>query len=266
MAGSGQTAAAEAGGLEAEIAAIFLDDDIGRQFRRAEQAVQAIVDAHRLVDAVRRERMLGTDLPTRFLLDERQQVGRVAIDLVGAGEDEDRIGAVEAGRLEQVERAVGVDGEIDLRIACRPIMRRLSRGMDDRVDRGAILGEGRVHQLGVADVAVDMAIALDLDLEPLAAPRRARVIAEEDAPHVVVDADDIEPLRRQEADRLGPDQPGRSRYNNHAHFLRSPAASLFKHRFDRRPMSAESIQQVVYPTVEMAYGSTKAQHTFLASL
>src|SRR5437879_10731473 len=42
MARAGQTAAAETGRCEAEIPAIFLDDDIGRQFRRAEQAMQAI--------------------------------------------------------------------------------------------------------------------------------------------------------------------------------------------------------------------------------
>ncbi len=85
--------------------------------------------------------MLGAELPARLAFDQRQTVGRVAIDLVGAGEDEDRVGAMQPCGLEQVERAVGVDREIGLRVARRPIVRRLGGGMDDRGNRAAIAGK-----------------------------------------------------------------------------------------------------------------------------
>ena len=62
-----------------------------------------------------------------------------------------------------------------------------------------------------------MAIGLDLDFEALPAPRGARLVAEEYAAHVVVDADDVEPLGREKAHRFGADQSCRSRYHYHAH-------------------------------------------------
>src|SRR5438477_7159844 len=104
MARSAQTATAETGRFEAEITAIFLDEDIGRQFRRAEQAMQTMIDAHRLIDAMCGERMLRSQLPPGLLLDERQDVWCVAIYLLGAGKDENRARAAEPGRLQLVKR------------------------------------------------------------------------------------------------------------------------------------------------------------------
>ena len=55
--------------------------------------MEASID-HALVDAVLGVWVLGRDLPARCLLDQRQPVGRVAIDLVGAAEDERRVRAI----------------------------------------------------------------------------------------------------------------------------------------------------------------------------
>ena len=96
-------------------------------------------------------------------------------------------------------------------------MRWLGRGVDDRRNGAAVTGEDRVNQRGIANVAVDVPIVLDLDFEALPAPRGARLVAEKDAPHVVVDADDVEPLGREKAHRFGPNQSCRSRYHYHAH-------------------------------------------------
>ena len=60
---AGQAAAAKAGGVHTEIAAILLHDHIGGEFRGPEQAVQARVDAHALVNAVFGKGVLGADLP-----------------------------------------------------------------------------------------------------------------------------------------------------------------------------------------------------------
>ena len=46
-----------------------------------------------------------------------------------------------AGRLEQVERAVGVDREVRVRVARRPVVRGLRGGVDDQLDLAAVLGE-----------------------------------------------------------------------------------------------------------------------------
>ena len=90
---------------------------------------------------MRGKRVLGADLPAQFLFDQRQEVGGVAVDLVGAGEDEGRLRAVPARRLQQVQRAVGVDREIGLRVACRPVVRRLGGGVNDRGNGAAVTGE-----------------------------------------------------------------------------------------------------------------------------
>ena len=50
--GAGQAAAAQAAGLHAEVAAVFLHHDVARHFRGAEQAVFALVDGKILGDAV----------------------------------------------------------------------------------------------------------------------------------------------------------------------------------------------------------------------
>ena len=85
--GAGQAAAAEAGRLHAEVAAIFLHQHVGRDFRGAEQAVQRLVDRHVFANAVHLGVVSG-DFPARVQLDQRQAVRRVAIDFVGRSEDE----------------------------------------------------------------------------------------------------------------------------------------------------------------------------------
>ena len=85
---------------------------------------------HVFVDAVRRRRD-RVDLPARLELDAAAGVRRVAVDLVGRREDERRLGQRVARRLEQVQRAVGVDREIGLGLARRPVVRRLRGGVDD---------------------------------------------------------------------------------------------------------------------------------------
>ena len=65
MAGPGQAAAAEAGRAHAEIAAIFLHQHVGCDLRRAEQAVQGLIDRHVLTNAPA-VRVVRRDLPPRF--------------------------------------------------------------------------------------------------------------------------------------------------------------------------------------------------------
>ena len=50
--GAGQAAAAEAAGLHAEVAPVLLHHDVRGELGGAEEAVLALVDVNRLVDAV----------------------------------------------------------------------------------------------------------------------------------------------------------------------------------------------------------------------
>ncbi len=85
-------------------------------------------------------------------------------------------GGVAAGGLEQVERAVGVDPEVGLRIGGRPVVRGLGRGVDDELELRAGLGEGAVDGVGVPDVDLQRAERVgELAREPLGGvPRSTR--------------------------------------------------------------------------------------------
>ena len=61
----------------------------------------------------------GLDLPTPLELLKRELIGRVPIDLVRGVENEGRLGTKISGRFQEIEGAVGVDREINLRIALR---------------------------------------------------------------------------------------------------------------------------------------------------
>ena len=74
----------------------------------------------------------GLDLPARSSSRKGNSIRRVAIDFVRRGENEWRFRAKISRGFEQVERAVGVNREIRLRIARRPIVRRLRGGVHDR--------------------------------------------------------------------------------------------------------------------------------------
>ena len=152
--GAGQAAAAEADGRHVEVAAVLLHQQVGGRLRDAEQRVGGAVDRHRRVDAAVVAVVLR-QLQPRLELHQRQPVGRVAVDLVGRGEDEGRVGAVLARRLEQVERAVGVDAEVGLRVARGPVVRGLRGGVDDQLDLAGVLGEDARDAVGVADVELE---------------------------------------------------------------------------------------------------------------
>ncbi len=110
-----EASATKAGRLHVEIAPILLHQHVGRHLGSAKEAVQRGVDRHVFADAVPVGVILG-DLPTGFGFDQRKAVRGVAVDLVGAGEDEHCIGAMIAGGLQNIESAIGVDGEIGVRI------------------------------------------------------------------------------------------------------------------------------------------------------
>jgi len=90
---TGKAPPAEAGGAHAEVASVLLHHDVCGDLARTEEAVLALVDAHRLGDSavMLRQRVV----PARLELDERQLVGRIPVDLVRAEEAEHDLGPVQ---------------------------------------------------------------------------------------------------------------------------------------------------------------------------
>ena len=172
---AGQAAAPEADRRHAEVAAVLLDEQVGRRLGRAEEAVHRRVDPHRLVDSVGVGRVRV--VPARLELDELELVRRVAVDLVRREEDERRLRAAAAGGLEQVERPDGVHLEVVERAGGREVVRGLSGSVDDQLRARA------VHQLEdrgpVADVERVVLEARRRRAQALQVPGRVAVLAEE---------------------------------------------------------------------------------------
>src|SRR6266851_8817723 len=191
------------------------------------------------------EGVVGPYLPPRLFFEQRQQVGRVAVHLVRAGEYERRVGTVPAGSLEHVERAVGVYTEIGLRVARCPVVRGLGGGVNNRGNRAPFAAENRLQQFRVANVAIDVFVFLDFGLQSLPAPCGAGIVTEQDAPHIVVDAHNVETYCGEEPDSFGADQPGRASYHYDAHPLppieamRATARRAQLDRLRYRPQPAE---------------------------
>src|SRR4051794_26517852 len=86
---TGETTTSEAGGRHSKVAAVLLHEDVGGSFRRAEERMLRVIDAHRFRDARLVLVALG-NLPSLRQLAERKAVRRVAVDLVRGGENKRR--------------------------------------------------------------------------------------------------------------------------------------------------------------------------------
>ncbi len=96
------------------------------------------IDAHRFRNPGLVLVALG-NLPTQGQLAQRQPIWRVAIDFVRRGKNERRLRANFAGGFEKIQGAIRIDREISLRIARRPIVRRLCRSVHNGGDVVAML-------------------------------------------------------------------------------------------------------------------------------
>ena len=149
------------------------------------------VDGHRLIDAMAREWVFRRNFPATVLLDQGQPVWRIAVDLVGAAENERCVRAMLTSCLEQRECAVGIDGKIDDGIPRRPVMRRLCRCMDYNGNVTAILAEYILDCGLIANVGIIVPVTRQIGLKRCALPARAGVIPKEQPAHIIVNSDDI---------------------------------------------------------------------------
>src|SRR5262245_50197940 len=101
--------------------------------------------------------------------------------------------------------------EVRERLLRGPVMRRLRRRVNHQSNAPAETPQQLLDPLVVPDVEIHMLIAVPtLLLQPSALPGRRGLRTKEAAPHVVVDADDIDTLLSKMANGLGPNQPART--------------------------------------------------------
>ena len=170
----------------------------------------ALVDAQALVDAELAEGVRCVEFIAGRAFHQGQFVGRVAVHLVGAGEDENRVRTAAARGLQQVEGAVGIDRKVRKRLAGCPVVRGLRRRVDYQRDGLAAFGKQRVHTFRVADVEVAMSVVGQFLFELGAVPSGRAVRAEKVLPHVVIHADDVKAAFVHEAGRLAADETRRA--------------------------------------------------------
>ena len=183
-----------------EIAPELLAHHIGGDLRRSKERVQTGIDRHALVDAVA---AVGVVVAGGGLA-QRQLIGPVTVDLVGAGKAERRVAAKVPRGHQQVEGTHRVDVEIVIGNRRRLIVGRLSGGVNDKV--GALVSKDLSNALAVADV--ERTVAVVGKRRPQAFDDRAgrALLPEELTPHIVVEADHVPALFGQEPDTSRADQ------------------------------------------------------------
>jgi PAS domain S-box-containing protein len=157
---------------------------------------------------------VGTDITwwqERIHPEDRDRVIQGISNSLSRGEqkwsDEYRFRRKAARGFQHAVRADGVDGKVGAGIGRGPIVRRLRRRMNHQRDVRTVTAEHAINFVGIADIDVQMPIAPPEFLFQLVAlPVRRSLCAEELLAHIVVDADDIEPVAGEVAAGFGADQ------------------------------------------------------------
>ncbi len=185
--GPGEAAATQAAGGHVEVAAVFLNDDVGGDLGGTEEGVLALVDGEVLGDAV--DVGLISVVPAGFEFFQFDGIGSVAIDFIRRHVDEGCLRAGAAGGLEHVEGADGVGVEVVEGDGRRPVMTGLGRGVDDGIR--LYLGNQINDSLSVTNIKFVMDETLDIALETLLIPSGIALGAEKDGSLIVVDSMDL---------------------------------------------------------------------------
>ena len=199
----GEASPAENADFHTEVAAVFLGHQVCGRFRRAKERMKRPVDAAIFVDAFV---VLGAGvLPAGLQLFQGNFIGGIAINFVGADEDEDGLGAVQAGGFEEIDGAEGVDFEIEDGDVAGLIVGGLRSAVNDQVE--GVRAEKFFEGKAVADVQIEVRKIPGDAAEALEIPGGVAGLAEENAAHVVVDANDGMTLAVKMFHGLRTDQP-----------------------------------------------------------
>ncbi len=181
---AGEAAAAQAAGGHAEIPAVFLDHDIGRDFGSPEEGVLGLVDGKVFGDAIG---IGGVGVvPAGVQLGQSNGIRPVTIDLIGGHVDEGGFRAGLAGGFEEIQGSNGIGVKVVKRDRGGAVVRGLGGGVDDGIGpQGLQQGE---HAGTVADVELVVSEGFPKRFgEPALVPSGIALRAEEDGALVVVD-------------------------------------------------------------------------------
>ncbi len=126
-----QTSTSKAAGFKPKVSSILLYHHVRGDLARAKKTVLALVNWKVLCDASSEIRVVIH--PTRRELFELDSVGSVAIYLISAHVNEDRLGCVPPSCLQQIKRSASVNVEIIEWSAGSQVMAGLGRGMNYQV-------------------------------------------------------------------------------------------------------------------------------------
>ena len=118
---AGETTAPKRYRRHSEISPIFLNQNICGDFGCAKERMFRVIDAHCLGNTSP-VLVTGLDFPAFLQFAQRQVVRCVAIDLVRGSKNERSLWRKLSRCLEQIQGAIGVHGEISLRIAHSPVV------------------------------------------------------------------------------------------------------------------------------------------------
>ena len=184
MVGAGEATAAQAAGLHAKIATVFLNHHIPRDLGGPKDAVLGLIDGEILPNPIE-VRGVGI-VPARFQFLEREGVGAVTINLVGAHVDKGGLGGKAPGGFQQVESPHRVDIKIIKGPTGREVMAWLSSGVDDHV--GLEILKALQDRCAVSNVEFVVGEGLMGIRQPFLVPTRVALRSKKVGTHVVVHA------------------------------------------------------------------------------
>ena len=223
MVRAGEAAAAEADGRHVEVAAVLLDEQVGRRLRGAEERVQAAVDRHRGRDAVE-------VLVLRAAARAASRAPRAAGSSAGrrrpcSSSVKTNVASGLCRRVASSRLSVpfALTREVGLRIRRRPVVRRLRGRVDDELELAGVPREDagrRRRRRGCRGRA--SGTRRRRSTQALGLGARRRVGPEEAGAHVVLDPDHVVARLDEVRDGLRADQPARARHDRDRHA--SPSA------------------------------------------
>lgn len=187
--GAGEAAPAQGAGGHTEVAAVFLNHDVGGDLGGSEEGVLALVDGEVLCNAMGVGGIGVVPAGLQFL--ECDAIGAVAVDLVRGHMDEGGLGTSLSRGLQHVERADGIRIKVIKGDGCGAIMAGLGRCVDDCI--GLYFGHQVEDTLSVADIQFVVDEALQLALEALLVPAGVALGTEEDGALVVINSVNLVP-------------------------------------------------------------------------
>jgi len=203
--GASEATAAQAASRHVEIAAVFLHHHVGGDLGGAEERVFGLVDGERLGDAVGK-RGVGI-IPTGLELLERDPIGGIAVDLVGAHVHKGRLGAGLPGGFQHIQGADGIGIKIVEGNRRRAVVRGLRRRMHNHVGLHGL--EQVEHAAAVADIDLVMFERGKVLRQALLIPARVALGTEKYGPLVVVDPmNGVAQFAGKVGADLGADKPG----------------------------------------------------------